>query len=74
MSATSEPAVAPGLAAGSETFSTEYPHLAEIAAHALGSPLSFDREFAHGLEVILTALEPTAGEPDSGLPRPRRGG
>ena len=74
MSGTSEPAVAPAPAAGSETFSTDYPHLAEIAAHAVGSPFSFDGEFAHGLEVILTALEPAAVEPDSRPPRPRRAG
>jgi AcrR family transcriptional regulator len=74
MSGTSEPAVASGPAAAPETFGTDYPHLAEIAAHALGSPFSFDGEFAHGLEVILTALEPAAMEPDSRPPRPRRAG
>lgn len=73
MSGTSEPDMAPAAATESDAFSTEYPHLAEVAEHALGSPFSFDGEFAHGLEVILTALEPTAGVPDSG-PRPRRSG
>ena len=69
MSGTSEPAGAPGPAAQGDAFRTEYPHLAEIAAHALGSPFSFDGEFAHGLEVILTALEPAAVKPDSGRSR-----
>lgn len=46
-----------------EGLGTEYPHLAEVAAHAAaaqaaGSPFSFDAEFQHGLEVILGALEP----------------
>jgi AcrR family transcriptional regulator len=36
-----------------------YPHLAEVAAHALGSPFSFDGEFGYGLDLILSALEPT---------------
>ena len=71
MSGTSSPVVAPTPAAESDAFSTEYPHLAEVAEHALGSPFSFDGEFAHGLEVILTALEPAALESDS---RPRRAG
>ena len=70
MSGTSEP---PGPAAESDAFSTEYPHLAEIAAHALGSPFSFDGEFAHGLDVILTALKPGAVKPDGGRPRRPRG-
>jgi hypothetical protein len=70
MSGTSEP---PGPAAEPDTFSTDYPHLAEIASHAVGSPFSFDGEFAHGLDVTLTALKPAAGEPAAGRPR-RRGG
>ena len=40
--------------------STEYPHLAEMTAHAAGGTFSFDGEFAHGLAVILSALEPGA--------------
>ncbi len=46
-----------------ETFVADYPHLAEIAARAAESPFSFDGEFEHGLELILTALEPAAGTP-----------
>jgi len=46
--------------AADETLGTEYPHLAEVAAHAAGSPFSFDGEFEHGLELILTALETAA--------------
>ena len=57
MSGTSEPAE-PGPAAELEAFSVEYPYLAELQAQALASPFSFDGEFAHGLEVILTALKP----------------
>ena len=58
MSGRSEPAERLGPAANPDAFSTEYPHLAELAAHAVGSPFSFDGEFAHGLEVILSALKP----------------
>lgn len=58
MSGGSEPAERLGQAANPDAFSARYPHLAEIAAHAVGSPFTFDGEFAHGLEVILTALEP----------------
>lgn len=58
MSGRSEPAKPLWPAANPDRFSTEYPHLAEITAHAAGSPFSFDGEFAHGLEVILTALNP----------------
>ena len=62
MSAGSEPAEQPGPPpADPHAFSAQYPHLAEIAAHA--SSFSVDGEFAHGLEVILTALEPGAGRP-----------
>lgn len=62
MSGTSEPAE-PGPAAELEAFSVEYPYLAELKAQALASPFSFDGEFAHGLDVILTALEPGAVKP-----------
>ena len=62
MSGTSEPAE-PGPAAELEAFTVEYPYLAELQAHALASPFSFDGEFAHGLDVILTALEPGATAP-----------
>jgi AcrR family transcriptional regulator len=71
MSGRSEPAEQPGPPADPDAFSAEYPHLAEIAAHA--SSFSFDGEFAHGLEVILTALEPGAVKPDAGGPRRGRG-
>lgn len=46
--------------ADGEALGTDYPHLAEMAAHAGGSVFSFDGEFDHGLEVILAALEPAA--------------
>jgi hypothetical protein len=49
--------------AGGDAITTEYPHLAEVAAHAAGSPFSFDDEFEHGLDLIVTALEPAAGTP-----------
>ena len=71
MSGRPEPAEQPGPPADPDAFSAEYPHLAEIAAHA--SSFSFDGEFAHGLEVILTALEPGAVKPDAGGPRRGRG-
>jgi AcrR family transcriptional regulator len=71
MSGRSEPAEQPGPPADPHAFSAEYPHLAEIAAHA--SSFSFDGEFAHGLEVILTALEPGAVKSDAGRPRRGRG-
>lgn len=71
MSGRSEPAEPLGQAANPDAFSAAYPHLAEIAAHA--SSFSFDGEFAHGLEVILTALEPGAVKPDAGGPRRGRG-
>jgi AcrR family transcriptional regulator len=71
MSGRSEPAEQPGPPADPDAFSAEYPHLAEIAAHA--SSFSFDGEFAHGLEVILTALEPGAVKPDAGGSRRGRG-
>ncbi len=59
MSSRSEPPELPaGPADDPDAFSTEYPHLAELTTHALGSPFSFDGEFAHGLEVILAALTP----------------
>src|SRR5688572_20679900 len=64
MSGTSEPSEPPGPAPESETFSTEYPHLAEMTAHALGGTFSFDGEFTHGLDVILTALRPEAAKLD----------
>jgi AcrR family transcriptional regulator len=57
MSGTWEPAE-PGPAAEFEALSVEYPYLAELKAQALASPFTFDGEFAHGLDVILTALEP----------------
>jgi hypothetical protein len=60
----SEPTEPSGPATESEAFSTEYPHLAEMSAHAVGGTFSFDGEFAHGLEVILSALEPGAAKPD----------
>ena len=73
MSGASEPGEPPGPALDSEALSTEYPHLAEMAAHALGGTFSFDGEFEHGLEVILTALEPGAVRPDAGRPSRGRG-
>src|SRR6186997_759043 len=54
----SEPSEPPGPAPESEISSTDYPHLAEMAAHAAGGTFSFDGEFTHGLDVILSALEP----------------
>ena len=36
---------------------TEYPHLAEVAAHASEAGYSFDTEFDFGLDLILDALE-----------------
>ena len=38
----------------------DYPHLAELAEHALGSDNSVDREFQYGLDLILDALEQAA--------------
>ena len=38
----------------------EYPHLVEVAEHALGSEYSVDREFQYGLDLILDALEQAA--------------
>ncbi len=38
----------------------EYPHLAELAEHALGSVYSVDGEFRFGLDLILDALERAA--------------
>lgn len=38
----------------------EYPHLAEVAEHALRSDYSVDREFRFGLDLILDALERAA--------------
>jgi hypothetical protein len=38
----------------------EYPHLVEVAEHALGSGYSVDREFRYGLDLILNALEQAA--------------
>jgi AcrR family transcriptional regulator len=73
MSGTPEPPEPPGQAADSEALRTAYPHLAEIAARAQEAAFSFDGEFAHGLDVILTALEPGAVKPDSNRPR-RPGG
>jgi AcrR family transcriptional regulator len=70
MSGTSEPTEPPGPAPESETFSTEYPHLAEMAAHALGGTFSFDGEFTHGLDVILSALEPGEAKHESEEPGP----
>src|SRR6188508_79562 len=62
----SEPTEPPGPALDSEAFSTAYPHLAEVSAHAVGGTFSFDGEFAYGLDVILSALEPGAAKPDLG--------
>ena len=59
----SEPSEPPGPAPESEISSTDYPHLAEMAAHAAGGTFSFDGEFTHGLEVILSALEPGRPSP-----------
>ena len=73
MSGASEPGEPPGPALDPEALSTEYPHLAEVAAHALGGTFSFDGEFEHGLEVILTALEPGAVRPDAGRASRGRG-
>jgi AcrR family transcriptional regulator len=66
MSGVSRPGEPPGPATESEAFSTEYPHLAEMATHAAGGAFSFDGEFGHGLDVILSALEPGAAKPDLG--------
>ena len=38
----------------------EYPHLVEVAEHALGSDYSVDQEFRYGLDLILDALEQAA--------------
>jgi AcrR family transcriptional regulator len=38
----------------------EYPHLAELAEHALRSDYSVDQEFQYGLDLILNALEQAA--------------
>jgi AcrR family transcriptional regulator len=38
----------------------EYPHLAELAEHALGSDYRVDQEFQYGLDLILNALEQAA--------------
>lgn len=38
----------------------EYPHLVEVAEHALGSDYSVDQEFRFGLDLILDALERAA--------------
>ena len=70
----SEPSEPPGPAPESEISRTEYPHLAEMAAHAAGGIFSFDGEFTHGLDVILSALEPGAAKPDLGAPGRPRGG
>ena len=70
----SEPTEPPGPATESEAFSTEYPHLAEVSAHAVGGTFSFDGEFAHGLDVILSALEPGAAKPDLGAAGRPEGG
>src|SRR5918994_706741 len=58
----SEPREPAGPAPESEISSTEYPHLAEMTAHAAGGTFSFDGEFTHGLDVILSALEPGAAK------------
>jgi AcrR family transcriptional regulator len=60
----SEPTEPPELAPESVISSTDYPHLAEMTAHAAGGTFSFEGEFAHGLDVILSALEPKAAKPD----------
>lgn len=39
----------------------EYPHLVEIGEEALRSGYSFDSEFEYGLDLILDALDRTAG-------------
>src|SRR5688500_10988743 len=62
MSGASGPGETPGPALESEALSTEYPHLAEMAARAAGGTFSFDGEFTHGLDVILSALEPAAAK------------
>ena len=59
----SEPSEPPGPAPESEISSTDYPHLAEVAAHAAGGTFSFDGEFTYGLDVILSALEPGRSGP-----------
>jgi AcrR family transcriptional regulator len=59
----SEPSEPPGPAPESEISSTDYPHLAEVAAHAAGGTFSFDGEFTYGLDVILSALEPGRSSP-----------
>ena len=38
----------------------KYPHLVEIAEHAMRSDYSVDKEFDYGLDLILEALERTA--------------
>ena len=48
-----------------ETTMDEYPHLVEIAEHALRSGYSFDGEFGFGLDLILDALERAATSPAS---------
>ena len=42
----------------------EYPHLAELAEHALRSDYSVDQEFQYGLDLILHALEQAATPAD----------
>ena len=74
MSGASQPGEPPGPALEPEALSTEYPHLAEMAAHAAGGTFSFDGEFTHGLDVILSALEPGAAKPDLGAPGRPDGG
>ncbi len=39
----------------------EYPHLVEVGEHAMKSEYSVDREFEFGLDLILDALDRTAG-------------
>lgn len=66
----SEPIEALGPATEPEAFITEYPHLAEMTAHAVGGTFSFDGEFTYGLDVILSALEPGGAKPVGAPGRP----
>ena len=43
----------------------DYPHLVEIAQHALTSEYGFDREFEFGLELILDALDRITAQSES---------
>jgi AcrR family transcriptional regulator len=57
---TPPPGTEPALAVLEQATTAAYPHLAEVAEHALGSDYSVDREFRFGLDLILNALEQAA--------------